>query len=128
MLRRQLSVAERAMVAGKLANMSHGGDRSEQSPNLDDAPSVSLSDAAKKLNVSRACVAEVRKLKNEAPEVYAKLERGEIKSINGQAAAHMAAALSSLLQVASCEEESHSENRALSPRGNISRPSLSAAP
>jgi hypothetical protein len=87
MLRRQLSVAERAMVAEKLANMSADGFRGNQyqkvdSPNLDYAPVVSLADAAKRMNVSRASVAEVRKIKNEAPEVYAKLERGEIKSIN----------------------------------------------
>ena len=80
MLRRQLSVAERAMVAERLANMGHGGDRlSEQSANLHLGSAKSLEDAASDLNVSRRAVAQVRRIKNEAPEVYEKMQRGEIR-------------------------------------------------
>jgi hypothetical protein len=48
--RRHLNESQRAMIAAKLANMPHGGDRkSDQAANL---PLVSQSAAAEMLNVS----------------------------------------------------------------------------
>lgn len=80
--RRHLTESQRAMVAAKLANMSHGGDRkSDQTANLH-VDSVSQSDAAEMLNVSTRTVAAAKKITEEAPaEVAQAVERGTI-SVN----------------------------------------------
>jgi phage N-6-adenine-methyltransferase len=76
------------MVAAKLANMSHGGDRkSDQAENL---PLVSQAKAADMLNVSDRSVRTAKKVQEEAiPEITEKVSSGEI-SLN---AAAMAASL-----------------------------------
>ena len=82
MLRRSLTVVEKAIVAEKMANLAHGGDRtSEQGVNkrLD---LVSIDDAAKQLNVSQTSVDRIRNLRNNHPETYEQLEKGEFKTIN----------------------------------------------
>ena len=66
--RRHLSESQRSVVAGKLANLSHGGDRkSDQAANLQLDP-VTQADAAGMLNVSPRSVASAVKVLAEAPQ------------------------------------------------------------
>lgn len=60
--RRDLSNSQRAMVAAKLANLSHGGDRrSDQSSNLS-LGALTQTEAGKLLHVSRTNVQSARKV------------------------------------------------------------------
>ena len=80
--RRSMTTAEKAIVAEKMANLAHGGNRtSEQGANRPLA-AVSMADAANKMQVSPKSVKRVRELKNNHPETYEQLEKGEIKTIN----------------------------------------------
>ena len=81
-IRRSMTTAEKAIVAEKMANLAHGGDRtSEQTPNLG-LGAISIKDASKKMNVSHGSVESVRNLKKNHPETYEQLEKGEFKTIN----------------------------------------------
>ena len=76
-LRRHLSVGQRAMVAAALANMSNGGDRkSDQSLNSD--AEKSNEDAAKSLGVGRSTVADAKEVKRDAPDLADKVALGEM--------------------------------------------------
>lgn len=74
--RRHLNESQRQMVAARIANMPHGGDRkSDQSPNLD--LDRSADHAAKMLNVSRAGVFQAKHVLQEAaPEVVQAVDAG----------------------------------------------------
>jgi hypothetical protein len=73
--RRHLNESQRAMVAAKLANLPHGGDRSK-SPN----GGLPQADAAKLMNVSKRSVERARKVtKHGVPELTKAVERGEVK-------------------------------------------------
>lgn len=74
--RRHLSESQRAMVAAKLATISHGGDRrSDQAANLP----VGQAQAAELLNVSERTVRAAAKVKNEgAASLVQAVERGAV--------------------------------------------------
>jgi ParB family chromosome partitioning protein len=73
--RRHLDESQRAMVAGKLANLKHG-QRADASI---DASAVTQRQAAELLNVSRPSVQLAREvLDHGAPELVAAVERGEV--------------------------------------------------
>lgn len=79
--RRHLSESQRAMIAAKVANSEHGGDRkSDQGANLplDPLPTTN-SEAAKKLNVSRRLVRTARSVQEGCvPEIRGAVDRAEI--------------------------------------------------
>jgi len=71
------------MVGGKIANMQHGGNRTEQGANLPLAPSqpppVSLARAADMLNVSERSVKAARAvIEHAVPELVKKVEAGAV--------------------------------------------------
>jgi hypothetical protein len=77
--RRHLSESQRALVASKLATLSHGGDRrSDQAANLHlEIPKASV--AAAMLNVSERLLASAAVVrKHGSPELIRKVEAGEI--------------------------------------------------
>lgn len=79
--RRHLTESQRAAVAAKLANMTHGGDRkSDQAANLqDDRAPVTQAQAADMLNVSERSVATAKKvIEQGAPELVAAVESGAV--------------------------------------------------
>jgi N6-adenosine-specific RNA methylase IME4 len=72
-----LDESQRAMVAGKLANL-RDGQRADLAASID-APSITQSQAAELLNVSRPSVQRAREvLDHGAPELVAAVERGEV--------------------------------------------------
>jgi ParB-like chromosome segregation protein Spo0J len=75
-LRRHLSVGQRALVAAALANMSVGRNWDSNSLNLDD--NKSMQDAADTLSVSRASVATAKSVKRDAPDLAEKVNNGEM--------------------------------------------------
>jgi N6-adenosine-specific RNA methylase IME4/ParB-like chromosome segregation protein Spo0J len=88
--RRHLSESQRAMVAGKIANMTHGGDRkSDQAANL---PLVSQADAGKRMGVSERSVRDaVKVLSGAAPEVARAVDNGGlVVSVAAQLTDHSA--------------------------------------
>lgn len=74
--RRHLTESQRAMVAAKIANLPHGGDRkSDQAPNL----GVAVLQAAQMLNVGRGTVETARQVNRDAaPNIISAVERGEV--------------------------------------------------
>jgi len=72
--RRHLNETQRGTVAEKLANMQRG----ERTDLVSIDTKLSIGDAADMMNVSRATVARVRKVKQDAPELMPKLESGEM--------------------------------------------------
>lgn len=76
--RRHLNESQRAMVAMKVENLKHGGDRkNDQDANLH-LENVSRAEAAKLLNVSPRSVATAAQVRREAtPEVIRAIEKGE---------------------------------------------------
>ena len=74
------------MIASNLANLSHGGDRKpDQSANLH-LDTVSLSDAAEQMGVSRRTAASAKKIREKANKAITKMvEDGDI-SVNAGAA------------------------------------------
>ena len=86
LLTRDWKPGQKAMIASNLANLSHGGDRkSDQDANLH-FDSVSMSDAAEQMGVSRRTVASAKKIRSKANEAITKMvEDGDI-SVNAGAA------------------------------------------
>ena len=86
--RRHLDESQRAMVAGKLATL-RDGQRAARAASID-APSVTQTQAAELLNVSRKSVQRAREvLDHGTPELVAAVERGEVSvSAAAVAAAH----------------------------------------
>jgi len=83
MLRRSLTLVESTIVAEKMANLTSGVGKGQNTKNANlRTSSVSIDDAANKMNVSPRSVDSVRNLKNNHPETYEQLEKGEFKSIN----------------------------------------------
>lgn len=82
--RYHLNESQRAVVAAKLANMQHGGDRrSDQAANLpvenlETFPQVSQAQAAEMLNVSDRSIRTIKDIERKAPELIEKIERGEM--------------------------------------------------
>ncbi len=77
--RRHLDTAQRAMVASRLANMKHGGDRKSEDFNVEISTLVSQTEAANLLNVSRESVISARKVLDQgSEELISKIDRGEI--------------------------------------------------
>ncbi len=78
--RRHLNESQRAMVAAKLANISHGGNRKDQAANLPlDPKGTSQAKAAQLLNTSERSVRNAKKVETEAvPEVIAAVESGKL--------------------------------------------------
>jgi phage N-6-adenine-methyltransferase len=105
--RRHLTESQRAMVATKVANLSHGGNRrAVQGANLplETAPAqMSVAQAADMLNVSERSVKTARKVVEETPpEVSRAVETGHVS-------VHLAA------QVAELPEEAQAEVAAAPP-------------
>lgn len=81
--RRHLSESQRAMVAGTLANMGHGGNRkADQTPDLGldpQPPPISTQQAADMLNVGRGTVEAAKKvIRDGVPELVGAVKAGEI--------------------------------------------------
>lgn len=75
--RRHLNESQRGMVAAKLANISHGGDRrSDQAANLP-VDKVSQPEAARMLNIGERTLRDAKAILREAPEQVEAIERGE---------------------------------------------------
>jgi N6-adenosine-specific RNA methylase IME4 len=75
--RRHLNESQRAMVASKLENMGHGGNRSRspQDANLH----LARQEAARALNVSQRSVADAKVVRERgAPELIKRVERGDV--------------------------------------------------
>ena len=80
-LRRHLTVGQRAMIAAALANMTVGGSGSNQygdSNRTNLSESKSNEGAAKSLNVSPMTVKNAKEVKRDAPDLARKVERGEM--------------------------------------------------
>lgn len=89
--RRHLDASQRAMVAGKLAKLKDG-QRADRQGASKDAATVSQSEAARLLNVSRPSVQRARQvLDHGAPEVIKAVERGEVSVTSAARAVHPAA-------------------------------------
>lgn len=74
--RRHLNESQRAVIAGKLANMRQG-ERTDIEPSAN-LRKVSQEEAARMLNVSPRTVATVKAIERDAPELIEKIERGEM--------------------------------------------------
>jgi len=75
--RRHLNESQRAVVASRLANMKHGGDRkSDQVANL--PLDISQHEAAEMLNVSERMIRTVKTIERDAPELMPEIESGKI--------------------------------------------------
>ena len=77
--RRHLDESQRAMVAARLANLSHGGDRrSDQAANLPVGP-ISQLQAATALNASERSVRDaVKVIREGAPEIIQAVDQGRL--------------------------------------------------
>ncbi len=89
--RRHLNESQRADVAAKLANLSHGGDRSEQAANLPlepaERPAITQAEAAQMLNVSERLVRAAKAVHDHGtPELRQSISRGHI-AVSAAAAA-----------------------------------------
>jgi hypothetical protein len=72
--RRHLTESQRSMVAGKLANLQHGGDRKN-----DQETNLSLEKASSMLNVSKGSTKNAKKVLSEGVEsVQQAVEQGEL--------------------------------------------------
>lgn len=77
--RRHLSESQRASAAGRLANMRRGDFHGNQSVSANlQTPKVSLSDAARMLNVSERGVSSARKVHDKAPEISPLVDDGSL--------------------------------------------------
>ena len=77
--RRHLDASQRAMIAAKLANIEHGGDRRSDQSAILRVDHVSQLEAAAKLNVSRRTVQMAKAvLDRGGPAVIAAVERGRV--------------------------------------------------
>jgi ParB-like chromosome segregation protein Spo0J len=77
--RRHLDASQRAMIAAKLANIEHGGDRRSDQSAILRVDHVSQPEAAAKLNVSRRTVQMAKAvLDRGGPAVIAAVERGRV--------------------------------------------------
>ena len=76
--RRHLDTSQRALVASNLATLRNGMNATKQAAGIP-AASITQSEAAERLNVSRDSVQVARKIQeNAAPEVVEAVERGEL--------------------------------------------------
>lgn len=77
--RRHLDSTQRAVVARRLANIKHGGDRkSDENQDANLHFDLSLQEAADMLNVSRRTVATVKAIEQEAPQLIPLMESGKM--------------------------------------------------
>lgn len=76
-LRRHLSVGQRALVAAALANMQ-SGQRVDLQPSLNLDEVKSLQESADQLSVSRASVATAKAVKRDTPDLVEKVNKGEM--------------------------------------------------
>lgn len=72
--RRHLSETQRAIAAGKIETMRHGGDRQDANLHL----AITREKAAEMLNVSPRTVATVKAVERDAPDLLPKMEAGEM--------------------------------------------------
>jgi hypothetical protein len=85
--RRHLSTSQRAMIASKLATLSHGGDRKSE---IKGSIEPLISDAAKQLKVGRATVVRAKQIQaTGSDELIAAVERDEISVSAGAEIAEM---------------------------------------
>lgn len=76
--RRHLDTSQRAMVAGKLANIRLGDNQHREGAEIS-APSIAQPEAARMLNVSRESVQDARKVIEKAlPDMARLVERGDV--------------------------------------------------
>lgn len=80
--RRHLNESQRAVVAGRLANMQ-SGRRTDLQPSAN-LQEVSQTKAAEMLNVSPRTVATIKAVERAAPELIEKIERGEMTAHEAQ--------------------------------------------
>lgn len=76
--RRHLNETQRAIIASKITNTSHGGNRKNQAENF--PLEIRQSDAANMLNVSDRTIRTVRTVAKEAPELLQKMEAGKMSA------------------------------------------------
>lgn len=77
-LRRHLTVGQRAMIAASLANMTAGRNWGEDSKAINLSDKKSTAEAAKSLNVGEATVRHAKEVKRDAPDLAKKVENGEM--------------------------------------------------
>jgi len=82
--RRHLNESQRAVVAGRIETLHHGGGRNFQDANLHLEKEIYRKDAAEMLNVSPRTVATVKAVERAAPELIEKIERGEMTAHEAQ--------------------------------------------
>lgn len=74
-----LDASQRAMIAGEIANIRHGGDRKSDQAGKLQVDSVSRTDAAKMLNVSPEIVTMAKKvIANGTPDVVKAVKQGKL--------------------------------------------------
>ncbi len=77
--RRHLTESQRASVAAKLVNATHGGDRKSQEIKLPNGNLIGMEKAAEMLNVSPRTVARAKTvLEHGSPELIAAVDSGEV--------------------------------------------------
>lgn len=76
--RRHLNESQRAVIAGRLATMQHGGDRKSENQEANLPLEMTQSQAAEMLNVSERTVRTVKAVEREAPELIQLIESGEM--------------------------------------------------
>lgn len=77
--RRHLNESQRAMVAAKIANMRHGGDRKSDDQKTNSSLDISVPRAADKLSVGISAVKDARKVLDQGtPELVKAVERGRV--------------------------------------------------
>ncbi|MCU0755661.1 MAG: ParB/RepB/Spo0J family partition protein [Xanthomonadales bacterium] len=89
--RRHLDASQRAIVAGRLANLTHGGNRKDQAAGLP-VEGVTQAQAAELLNVSERSVRDAVKVLREAPELADKVSAGDMKVSTAAATVRKASA------------------------------------
>jgi len=86
--RRHLNESQRAVVAGRLANLNNGqrADKVEKasSANLPSLPPVTQTKAAEMLNVSDRTIRTVKAVERQAPELIKEIENGNLNAHQAQ--------------------------------------------
>jgi hypothetical protein len=77
-LRRHLTVGQRAMIASALANMTVGRNWGVNSNRTNSSDNKSNEDAAKSLNVGTTTIKDAKEVKRDAPDLAEKVSRGEM--------------------------------------------------
>ena len=124
-MRRDLNPSQRAMVAEKLANLSHGGDRKSDQSSSVSLDSVSQSDAAEQMGVSRTLVQKARRVKSGADQgITDMIEGGDLTL--GEAEHLMSLTEDEQREIAEAGKEAAKEAAKDVRQGKVTRVSMKA--